>query len=48
MAHPHYMNCTKLVEVWPDLRVPDRVCDMWEVAFAELADNPGLRGHGRS
>ena len=38
------MNCTKLVEVWPDLRVPDRVRDMWEVTFAELAGNPGLWG----
>ncbi|WP_314347201.1 hypothetical protein [Corynebacterium variabile] len=40
----HFLNWAKLVDVWPNLRVPDRVCDMWEVTFAELADNPGAAG----
>ncbi|CUU67547.1 hypothetical protein [Corynebacterium variabile] len=43
----HYLNWGLLVDVWPGLRIPDRVCDMWEVTFAELAGNPGLWGHRR-
>lgn len=43
----HYLNWGILVVVWPDLRIPNRVCDMWEVTFAELAGNPGLWGHRR-
>lgn len=43
----HYLNWAKLVEVWPVLRIPDRVRDMWEVPFEELAGNLGLWGHGR-
>jgi len=44
----HYLNWATLVEVWPVLRIPDRVRDMWEVTFGEPAGNPGLWGHGRS
>lgn len=43
----HYLNWATLVEVWPVPRIPDRVRDMWEVTFEELAGNLGLWGHGR-
>lgn len=38
----HYLNWAKLVGVWPVLRIPDRVRDMWKVTFEELAGNPGF------
>lgn len=39
-----HLNWGVLVDVWPDVRIPDWVCDLWEVAFAELTGNLGLWG----
>lgn len=41
-----HLNWGVLVDVWPDLRIPDRVRDLWEIPFPGLTGNPGLWGRG--
>lgn len=45
--HLGFLNWDIHVDIWPALRVPNRVRDMWETAYPELNSNPGLRGHRR-
>lgn len=45
--HLGYLNWEILVDIWPSLRIPNRVRDMWEAAYPELNGNPGLWGHRR-
>lgn len=34
-----YLNWDILVDIWPELRIPTRVRDMWEAKFPELTGN---------
>lgn len=45
--HLGYLNWDILVDIWPLLRIPNRVRDMWEAAYPELNCNPGLWGRQR-
>ena len=45
--HLGYLNWGTLVQIWPGLRIPNRVRDMWEATYPELNGNPGLWGHRR-
>lgn len=46
-GHLGYLNWDILVDIWPVLRISNRVRDMWEAAYPELTGNPGLWGHRR-